>query len=121
MDSCHQGRAAQYWQCICMHIEAKTFGQWPAVKKGSKEDTSLQEKLPGQIEILHTQRLDSIVQLFSLMTFRISRKSIDPRRKGERYHESCDLSVLTILSTLHKQFGCYFSIFHVGWGSKFNQ
>ena len=37
-------------ECICTHIEAKTFGGWPGVKKGSKEATSLQEKHQGQTE-----------------------------------------------------------------------
>ena len=37
---------------ICTHIEAKTFGGWPGVKKGSKEATSLQENHQGQTDIL---------------------------------------------------------------------
>ena len=47
---------AQEWQqageCICSHSEAKTFGGWPGVKKGSKEATSLQEKHQGQTDTL---------------------------------------------------------------------
>ncbi|ROL50449.1 hypothetical protein DPX16_21016 [Anabarilius grahami] len=55
---------AQYWQqvgeCICTHSEAKTFGQWPGVKKGSKEATSLQENHQGKTEILQAlQGMDS--------------------------------------------------------------
>ena len=39
-----------------MHSEAKTFGIWPGVKKGSKEATSLQEKHQGQTDILQNYR-----------------------------------------------------------------
>ena len=39
-------------ECICTHSEAKTFGGWPGVKKGSKEATSLQQKHQGQTDIL---------------------------------------------------------------------
>ena len=35
------GMAAGRCECICTHSEAKTFGGWPGVKKGSKEATSL--------------------------------------------------------------------------------
>ncbi len=57
-ESCHyqckacSGMAAGVCESICMHSEAKTFGQRPGVKKGSKEATSLQEKHQGQTEIL---------------------------------------------------------------------
>ncbi|CAB1459446.1 unnamed protein product [Pleuronectes platessa] len=44
--------AAGRCECICTHSEAKTFGGWPGVKKGSKEATSLQEKHQGQTDIL---------------------------------------------------------------------
>jgi hypothetical protein len=41
------------------HGEAKTFGGWPGVKKGSKEATSFQEKHQGQTDILQkVQGLD---------------------------------------------------------------
>ena len=40
------------YECICTHSEAKTFGGWPGVKKGSKKATSLQEKHQGQTDIL---------------------------------------------------------------------
>ena len=53
------GMAADRCECICMHSEAKTFGGWPGVKKGSKEATSLQEKHQGQTDILQkVQGLD---------------------------------------------------------------
>ncbi|ROL53470.1 hypothetical protein DPX16_20009 [Anabarilius grahami] len=54
---CHQcracsGMAAGRCERICTHSEAKTFGRWPGVKKGSKEATSLQKKHQGQIDLL---------------------------------------------------------------------
>ena len=58
MESSHQqcraciGMAAGWCESICTHSKAKTFGQRPGVKKGSKEATSLQEKRQGQTEIL---------------------------------------------------------------------
>ena len=53
------GMAAGRCECICTHSEAKTFGGWPGVKKGSKEATSLQEKHQGQTDILQkVQGLD---------------------------------------------------------------
>ena len=53
------GIAAGRFECICTHSEAKTFGGWPGVKKGSKEATSLQEKHQGQTDILQkVQGLD---------------------------------------------------------------
>ena len=51
--------AAGRCECVCTHSEAKTFGGWPGVKKGSKEPTSLQEKHQGQTDILQkVQGLD---------------------------------------------------------------
>ena len=53
------GMAAGRGECICMHSEAKPFGGWPGVKKGSKEATALQEKHQGQTDILQKiQQLD---------------------------------------------------------------
>ena len=46
------GMAVGRCECICTHSEAKTFGGWPGVKKGSKEATSLQKKHQGQTDIL---------------------------------------------------------------------
>ena len=40
--------AAGRYEWISMHSEAKTFGEWPRVKTGSKEATSLQVKHHGQ-------------------------------------------------------------------------
>uniref|UniRef100_A0A8C7VEA5 Choline transporter-like protein n=1 Tax=Oncorhynchus mykiss TaxID=8022 RepID=A0A8C7VEA5_ONCMY len=52
--------AAGRCECICTHSEAKTFGGWPGVKKGSKEATSLQEEHQRQTDILQkVQGLDS--------------------------------------------------------------
>lgn len=39
-------------ECICTHIEAKTFGGCPGVKKSSKEVTPLREKHQEQTDIL---------------------------------------------------------------------
>ena len=57
------------WVWVCTHSEAKTFGQRPGVKKGSKEATSLQEKHQGKTEIQQeAQGLDSrrLVQSYFL-------------------------------------------------------
>jgi len=49
MELCHQQcrpcsiLAGDGYECICTHSDAKTFGQQPGIKKGSKEATSLQE------------------------------------------------------------------------------
>ena len=52
--------AAGGCDCICTHSEVKTFGRQPGVKKDSKEITSLQEKHPGQTDILQEiPKLDS--------------------------------------------------------------
>ena len=63
--------AAGRCECICTHSEAKTFGGWPGVKKGSKEATSLQEKHQGQTDILQKGTgiglLRTGVKSFSLM------------------------------------------------------
>ena len=58
--------AAGSCECICTHSEAKTFGGWPGVKKGSNEATSLQEKHQGQTNILQkVQGLDWGKVIFS--------------------------------------------------------
>ena len=39
-----------------MHSEAKNFGGWPGVKKGSKEATSLQENIRDRLIFCKTYR-----------------------------------------------------------------
>ena len=52
-------RAQEWQQAGVSAAEAKTFGGWPGVKKGSKEATSLQEKHQRQTDILQkVQGLD---------------------------------------------------------------
>jgi hypothetical protein len=46
------GMAADRCECFCTHSQAKTFGGWSGVKKGSKEATSLHQKHRGQTDIL---------------------------------------------------------------------
>ena len=84
-------------ECIGTHSEAKTYGGWPGVKKGSKEATSLQRKTAGRLIFCKRYRdwtaEDWGEVIFSdessFRLFGASGKKLVWRRQGKCYQESC--------------------------------
>lgn len=110
------GMAAGRCERICTHSEAKTFGRWPGVKKGSKEATSLQKNIRDRLIFCRKYSEwtadDWGKVIFSdeapFRLFGASGKRLVRRRKGERYHQSCVMPIVKHSETIHV-WGCFSS------------
>uniref|UniRef100_A0A9J8BUN8 Uncharacterized protein n=1 Tax=Cyprinus carpio carpio TaxID=630221 RepID=A0A9J8BUN8_CYPCA len=108
--------AAGRCERICTHSEAKTFGRWPGVKKGSKEATSLQKNIRDRLIFCRKYREwtaeDWGKVIFSdeapFRLFGASGKRLVRRRKGERFHQSCVMPTVKHPDTIHV-WGCFSS------------
>uniref|UniRef100_A0A9J7XRB0 Transposase n=1 Tax=Cyprinus carpio carpio TaxID=630221 RepID=A0A9J7XRB0_CYPCA len=106
--------AAGRCERICTHSEAKTFGRWPGVKKGSKEATSLhiRDRLIFCRKYSEWTAEDWGKVIFSdeapFRLFGASGKRLVQRRKGERYHQSCVMPTVKHPDTIHV-WGCFSS------------
>ncbi|KAL0199311.1 hypothetical protein M9458_007851 [Cirrhinus mrigala] len=92
-------------------VEAKTFGRWPGVKKGSKEATSLQKKNirdRSSAKSMANGLLRTGAKSYSFRLFGASGKRLVRRKKGERYHQSCVMPTVKHPETIHV-WGCFSS------------
>uniref|UniRef100_A0A9J7Y3D4 Uncharacterized protein n=1 Tax=Cyprinus carpio carpio TaxID=630221 RepID=A0A9J7Y3D4_CYPCA len=104
-ESCHQqcracsGMAAGWCESICTHSEAKTIGHQPKeVSRSAAKKPFLSKKVEDWCKII------SLINLPSDCLGHLE-NSIK-RRKGERYHESCDVPTVKHPETIHV-WGCF--------------
>ncbi|KTG03273.1 hypothetical protein cypCar_00046661 [Cyprinus carpio] len=110
------GMAAGWCESICTDSEAKTFGRWPDVKKGSKEAFHFTPRKTVKDRMKFCRKYkdwtaeDWCKVIFSdeapFRLFGTSGKSNVWRRKGECYHESCVVLTVKHPETIHV-WGCF--------------
>ena len=100
--------AAGRCECICTHSEAKTFGGWPGVKKGSRKTIS--DRLIFFKRYRHWTAEDWGKVIFSdespFRLFGASGRKLVRRRQGERYHQSWVMPTVKHPETIHV-WGCF--------------